>query len=273
MFMKPGKKALFLMLLAVFAVSTALLLRQQADNLQSAGVYDDALAIAAASGTATTPPSTVPQTLPVTEPIPLWVPEAVEEDPVMEELAALDIAALQAVNADVLGWIRIPDTKIDYPLLQGDDNDYYLKHTWKGGKNTTGSIFLEYQSSPELTDFNTIIYGHNMNNGSMFAGLRQFAYEKHLKQHPYVYIATGDGVYRYEIFSTYRADVEGDAYTLVFPEDADRQDFLDMAVEYSKFDTGIHPAVTDRIVTLSTCSGAGYSTRWVVHARLKMVQQ
>ena len=270
--MNKKKLPLFVLLLAVFIVSTGLLLRQQADKRQSDRSVQDALALAAAPPEATASATQAPATA-VTEPVPVWAPEPVTDDPVMAELAALDIAALQAVNPDVLGWIRIPGTKVDYPLLQGADNDYYLKHTWKGEKNASGSIFLEWQNSPDLTDFNTIIYGHNMNNGSMFASLRQYAYEKHWNKHPYIYIATAEEVLRYEVFSSYQADVEGEAYLLVFPQDSHRQDFLDQTLQLAKFDTGIRPEITDRILTLSTCSGAGYSTRWVVHARLKMTAQ
>lgn len=262
---------LSLVLALVFVISTASLLRQFGDNADGQHAYADALAIAS---------DTQPrqeQAVPVTEatepaqPETVWIPAAVEDDPMMEEMAAIDLAALQQVNGDVVGWIRIPDTKINYPLLQGEDNDYYLKHTWNDQSNTVGSIFLEHLNSPDLTDYNTIIYGHNMRDGSMFAGLHKYAVQKYWEEHPYVYIAVAEGVYRYEIFSSYRAEVESPAYGLSFNQAKTRRDFLQHALENSQIETQIVPEETDRILTLSTCSGAGYTNRWVVHARLKMV--
>ena len=211
----------------------------------------------------------------ITEPEEIrWVPAPVEEeDPHLDTLAETDLDALRQVNEDIIGWILIPDTVINYPLLQGEDNDYYLKHTWQGKKNVAGAIFMEYRNEPDYEDFNTILYGHNMNNGSMFASLRRYAGEKYWKKHPYVYLATDAGVYRYEVFSAYRADVGSTTYGLSFQQEETRKEFLIHALENSKINTGVIPEITDRILTLSTCSGAGYSTRWVVHARLKMVQE
>ena len=122
-----------------------------------------------------------------------------------------------------------------------------------------------------MTDFNTIIYGHNMLNGSMFAGLSNYAYQWHWEWNRYVYIVTDAGVFRYEIFSSYAADVESPAYGLSFHQTETRVKFIAHALENSQIDTGITPAVTDRIITLSTCTGMGYESRRVVHAYLKMI--
>ena len=184
----------------------------------------------------------------------------------------LTVAALREVNPDVLGWIRIPDTKVDYPLLQGEDNDFYLQHTWDKTPNSVGSIFMEHLNSPDLMDYNTIIYGHNMNNGSMFSALQDFALQSHWQTHPYVYIVTDAGVYRYEIFAFSQASVESLTYGLNPALDHTKENFLDLSLENSRIDTGIRPAITDRILTLSTCSGMDYSSRYVLQARLAMVE-
>ena len=268
------KKRLRMVLAAVFAVSTLLLAGRLLQGAGGEEAYEDALAIAMQN------PKPVSAEPKETEPLPTepreirWVPAPVEEeDPHLAELAAMDLDALRQINPDVIGWIRIPDTVIDYPLLQGEDNEYYLKHTWEEKKNAVGSIFLECRNSPDLTDYNTIIYGHNMNNGSMFASLRKYAGETYFTQHPYVYLVTDDGVLRYDVFSSYKADVDGVTYGLSFRQEETKAEFLIHALENSSFDAGIVPESQDRILTLSTCSGAGYSTRWVVHARLKMVQE
>ena len=195
-------------------------------------------------------------------------PAPVVEDPYARTLQSMDFTALREVNSDVLGWIVIPGTVISYPLVQGADNQYYLKHTWKKQASAVGAIFLEYQNSPDLSDFNTIIYGHRMNNGSMFASLKEYKKQSWWKDHPCVYITDDNGSHTYEIFAAYEVSTSGAAYQLGFPNEESRQAFLDDCVSRSVIDTGIAPTVRDQILTLSTCTGNGHATRWVVQARL-----
>lgn len=272
---RKTRKIASIVLLAVFLVSTALLLRNFLSFGEGGSDYADAAALAQTSAAPEAPRETVAVTAPTEEPeapVMVWVPAPVEEDPTMEDLAQTDLDALREVNPDVIGWIRIPGTKIDYPLLQGEDNEYYLKHTWKGHRNVVGSVFMEWQNSPEFTDWNTILYAHNMNNGTMFAPLHKFKRQDFWQTHPYVYLVTDAGVLRYEIFSSYSAEVGSLTYGLSFTRMETRAEFLAMALEKSQIDTGIAPELTDQILTLSTCSGAGYETRRLVHARLPMVQ-
>lgn len=195
-------------------------------------------------------------------------PAPVVEDPYARTLQSMDFTALREVNSDVLGWIVIPGTVISYPLVQGADNQYYLKHTWKKQASAVGAIFLEYQNSPDLSDFNTIVYGHRMNNGSMFASLKEYKKQSWWKDHPCVYITDDNGSHTYEIFAAYEVSTSGAAYQLGFPNEESRQAFLDDCVSRSVIDTGIAPTVRDQILTLSTCTGNGHATRWVVQARL-----
>ena len=274
---KKTRKIMMCILLAVFLVSTALALRQWQDNADGETTYQSALDIAASSKKEEAPVQK--QTEPVATPteaekelLSYWIPAAVENDPVMEEMAAINLDALRETNEDVLGWIRIPNTRIDYPLLQGEDNDYYLKFTCDKQYNSVGSIFLEHTNSPDLTDFNTIVYGHNMRDGSMFADLRVYSLQEYWEAQPYVYIVTDAGVYRYEIFAFLSADVDSLTYGTNPNRDDTKEKFLDLSLENSWLDTGIRPAITDRILTLSTCTGFGYSSRFVVQARLPMVE-
>lgn len=270
---QKNRRLLSLLLAAVFLFSTAMMLRQYFSDQDAEDIYEEAQLMVRAE---TTPPETRP---PETEPVPteppemIWVPaEVTEEDSHMAELAEMDLEALREVNPDVVGWIRIPGTKVDYPFLQGEDNQYYLKKTWNHKSLSAGSIFLECQNSRDMTDFNTILYGHNMNNGSMFNSIRQYAAQSYYEDHPYIYILTDAGVWRYEVFSSYRAPVDGATYGLSFRQQETRENFLASALELSVIETGITPEITDRVLTLSTCAGAGYSTRWVVHGRLAMVE-
>lgn len=273
---------LSVVLALVFLFSVGKLVNQWQDEKQAEEAERMAQELLAAAATAPTQPlptetepveTTAPETEP-TEPPPVWVPAPVETpDKNMDTLAQKDLNALREINPDVVGWIWIPGTYINYPLMQGEDNDYYLNNTWNNVPSAYGSIFLEYQNSPDLSDFNTIIYGHNMNNGSMFATLQNYAGGYYRRMFPYVYIATDEGVLRYEIFSTYKASVESITYQLSFKQQETREAFIQMALENAEYDTEIVPETTDRIITMSTCTGwGGYDYRRVVHARLKMME-
>lgn len=274
---KKMKKALSAGMLLVFLVSTALLIRNVFGYSGGGSDYSDAAALARQTPgqeaeSAPEPEKTAESSEVPVEKVMAWVPAPLEaEDPRMEDLAETDLDALRKVNEDVLGWIHIPGTKIDYPILQGEDNEYYLKRTWKGHRNPVGSIFLESRNSPDFTDWNTIIYGHNMGDGSMFAPLHRYKKQDFWEKNPYIYIVTDAGVLRYEIFSSYNATVGSKTYGLSFNQTETRVEFLAMALENSDIDTGIAPQLTDQIITLSTCSGAE-ETRRVVHARMPMIE-
>lgn len=275
---KNVRKVLRIILVVVFIISTAMMLLQWLDNSGGEEAYHDALNIAMQEKPQETPAAPQPTeaqieaTEPPAEPVTYWVPVPVEGDPVMEEMAGINIAALKEENEDVLGWIRIPDTKIDYPLMQGEDNEFYLKHTWQKERNSVGSIFLEHLNSPDLTDFNSIVYGHNMRNDSMFGQLDGFSIPDFWKTHPYVYIALESGVYRYEVFAFFQPPVDSVTYSVNPRQDHTKREFLDFTRENNWLDTGIEPLITDRILTLSTCTGRGYSNRNVVQARLPMME-
>ncbi|MBE6955657.1 MAG: sortase [Ruminococcaceae bacterium] len=197
----------------------------------------------------------------------VWQDAPVTDDPYMDLLAETDLAALREINEDVLGWIIIPDTYVNHPLMDGDDNSFYLDHAWDRTPSFYGSVFLEQQSSSDLTDFNTILYGHNMGDENIFGSLKHYNDEAYWKEHPYVYIVDDRGVHRYEIFAAYEASIRSIVYVLDFDDDL-RERFIEAAVEHSVIDTGITPVITNRILTLSTCTGYTKNTRWVVQARL-----
>ena len=180
----------------------------------------------------------------------------------------IDLEALKAENEDTVGWIEIPDTEISYPLMQGDDDAYYLKHTFSGNTNTAGSIFIEALNSPNFTDLHTIIYGHNMKNGSMFGGLKEYRSASYLLEHPMVYIDLEDGTHAYEIFSCYETSSNSDTYTIGFASEPDGKyaQFVDMIKSRSEYDTGIEVSKNDRVITLSTCTKSG-TKRFVIHGK------
>ncbi len=210
------------------------------------------------------------ETEPVTEEVPkVWRAKAVEEDPYMEELSQKDLAPLREVNPDVLGWIWIPDTQVDYPIMDGEDNDYYLEHTWDRQPSLAGSIGLECMNSSDLSDFNTLLYGHRMKNETMFGSLKHYNRMEYYQAHPYVYILDDSGVHRYEVFSAYTAPVDGDTFLYGFLNEAHMLSFLEYCKTNSVIDIDVNLTPNDRILTLVTCTGNGYEARWVVHARLE----
>ena len=194
------------------------------------------------------------------EEVPVW------QDPYAQALKDMDFSALRQQNPDVLGWILIPGTRVSYPVVQGTDNSYYLDHTWRGGKNSVGAIFMECRNSSDLSDFNTIIYGHRMNNRSMFGTLSQYKSRSYWQAHPYVYLTDDSGTHRYEIFAAGEVSVDSDVYRLGLRSDSSRQSFLDSCLALSALNTGVTPHTYDKVLTLSTCTGNGHATRWVVQA-------
>ena len=194
------------------------------------------------------------------EELPVW------QDPYAQALKDMDFSALRQQNPDVLGWILIPGTRVSYPVVQGTDNSYYLDHTWRGGKNSVGAIFMECRNSSDLSDFNTIIYGHRMNNRSMFGTLSQYKSRSYWQAHPYVYLTDDSGTHRYEIFAAGEVSVDSDVYRLGLRSDSSRQSFLDSCLALSALNTGVTPHTYDKVLTLSTCTGNGHATRWVVQA-------
>ena len=192
------------------------------------------------------------------------------EDSHMAELKETDLAVLREVNPDVLGWIVIPDTQLEYPLMDGEDNQYYLEHTWDRKYNSAGSIFLEKTSSSDLSDYHTVIYGHRMNNGSMFGSLGKYTTLKHWEDHPYVYIVDDNGVHRYKIFAAYEANIGSRTYQVGFSGEESKEAFLEHCLTSSVIDTGVVPTTEEKILTLSTCTSVGHNNlRWVVQARFE----
>lgn len=177
---------------------------------------------------------------------------------------SVDFAPLKKVNEDVVGWIYVEALDISYPLVKGKDNDQYLHTTYEGTYNFAGSIFVDYENSDDFKDPNTIIYGHNMKNGSMFGTLNQIVSKNSYSTSPYFWILTPTHNYRYAIFAAYTTQVSSDTYTLFKKHDKEYGEYLVSMKKKSEINTGeTTPVQTDNIVTLSTCTG-NTATRFVV---------
>ena len=181
----------------------------------------------------------------------------------------VDFDKLKSVNEDVVGWIYVdalPD--ISYPIVKGKDNQTYLHQTYEKNYNFAGTIFVDYENSGDFSVCNTLVYGHNMKNGSMFGHLKKFREDDRLyKQDKYFWILTPERNYRYEIISAYTTGVNSDTYTLFKGPGEEFEKYLETIKGYSEIQTDdTDLTIKDKIVTLSTCTG-NESTRFVVQGK------
>lgn len=184
-----------------------------------------------------------------------------------EEEFAVDFDQLKSINADTVGWIRFyPEpSQISYPLVQTTDNDLYLNKTFSANDNTVGAIFVNYTNSPDFNDRNTIIYGHRMNDNSMFHDLAKYQDKSFWEENQYFYIYTPDGrEITYHICSAGIVKDTSETYETVFADDAAYQRYLDATSSYSAYDTGVEVTTDDVVVTLSTCTKESDDNRMVV---------
>ena len=171
------------------------------------------------------------------------------------ELISIDLEKIRALNDDVIAWIYMRDTGISYPVLQGRDNDYYLFRTYEKEYLVAGSIFMDAACNKNFTDSHTIVYGHNMYNGSMFGGLDKFKTEEYRDQHPYIYILLPDGKWnKYEIYSYYTADITDGTFTLFNEDEAEYNRYISLTTQKNVYSNTEAPASGERILTLSTCT-------------------
>lgn len=204
----------------------------------------------------------MPETVPVETSADEEIVEA-ETAPVQIQWPEVDFDSLAQVNGDVVGWIYIPGTVINYPVVQGADNDYYLKHLFNGKTNSSGCIYLDCGAEGDFTSMNSVLHGHHMKNGSMFAGICKYMEQNYYDEHPTAMLLTPDGNYRVEFFAAYVCNVAADAWDYDFDEA-----WLDRCIRFSYFDADVIPTTEDHILTLSTCSYEFTDARFVLHGVL-----
>ena len=219
------------------------------------------------------PEATVP---PQTVPVPGIMPSEGETlPPETEPVAAepgivwpvIDFEALAKINPDIVAWIYIPGTNINYPVVQGRDNDHYLYYMFDGGYNRAGCIFLDVNVTNDFSAPNSVLHGHNLMNGTMFASLVEYQKQSYYDEHPYALLLTPGGNYEVRFFSGYTTDVQSSAWVTIF---TDEHYILsqDQAAGQSCFRSDVVPMFEDRIVTLSTCSYEFSNARFVIHGIL-----
>ena len=189
----------------------------------------------------------------------------------------LKVKKLQEINTDIVGWIQIEGTNINYPVLQGEDNEYYLNHNYKKQKTEKGSIFLDKSYNWDIESNNLIIYGHNLVNGQMFKDLLKYSKEEFFEQHKTIRFTTAEADKEYEIISVFKSKVYNKTEKNVFryydfinsKSEKEYNNFVKKAKEASLYDTENTAEYGDNLITLITCAYHIDDGRFVVIAREK----
>ncbi len=180
----------------------------------------------------------------------------------------VDFDALLRENPDTVGWLYSPDTPINYPVVQGLDNERYLHRLFDGSTGRSGTIFLESQNQRDFSDPNSILYGHHMRDGSMFKSLKGYQEQSYYEAHPRLLLVTPEGRFRVELFAGSVERSGSDAWQLDFEDPEAVVRWAQEQRERSAFESAVVPKAGQRILTLSTCSYEFQNARFVVHGVL-----
>lgn len=201
-------------------------------------------------------------------------PAVKEEEVVVEKESQIPVLVdvryevLESINDDFVSWLYYEPLEISYPVVRGNDNDYYTSYTFEGTKNSSGAIFMDFLNKPDYSNYNTIIYGHNMRNGTMFGSLKKLLNDESLiTGDPYFYVFTEDKSYMYEIFAVYVTKASSQTYDLI-KDEAGQEEYLDYIDGVATWLSDKEVKASDKIVTLSTCHGLHSNNRTVVHGVL-----
>lgn len=204
----------------------------------------------------------VKETNETTEEANITTQENIEETINQQNERILKVQKLQEENSDIVGWLEIEGTSINYPVLQGTDNEYYMTHNYKKQKSKNGSIFLTKDYDWSIPSSNLLIYGHNLNNGTMFQELLKYVKEEFYKEHPIIRFTTNKEDAEYEIISVFKSRVyyktEKNVFRYYFfvnaNSEAEYNEFVQNAKKASLYDIDKTAKFGDQLITLSTCS-------------------
>lgn len=179
----------------------------------------------------------------------------------------VDFDALLKECKDVVGWIYCEGTPINYPIVRSRDNEYYLHRLMDGSYKSNGTLFMDYRNAADFSDWNSIVYGHNMKNNSMFGVLTDYTKQSFYEEHPVMWLLTKDGNYKIRLFAGYVTSASSDIYG--FPQTKESRDALvDFSLSHSTFKADVDVQGEDRIITLSTCTYEYDDARYVLHGVL-----
>ncbi|MDD6571287.1 MAG: class B sortase [Thermoflexaceae bacterium] len=167
-----------------------------------------------------------------------------------------DHAALLALNPDAVGYLQIPAIDVLLPVVQGTDNEYYLSHTLTGESSKNGTLFIDCRNTDGIESQNTIIYGHNMKNGSMFGSLRKFMDKDFFAEgdNKYFYFYIGNKIYKYEIYSVHTTPAVSETYATEFESGDAFLSYTNAMIRASYHSTSVSMTGSSKTITLSTCT-------------------
>lgn len=199
------------------------------------------------------------------------------ESPIEKEpIAPVILPKLQEVLSEapeLVGWINVPNTGINHPVVQHSDNDYYLEHSPNGSETKFGSIYMDFRNSEDSSDWNTAIYGHNMEDGTMFSDLERYRKRDFFYNNPYFYYDSLYGEYFCQIFSVYYSAAYSESNTVFFHSDQRFYEFGSLVADMSLYPSNISIESGDRILTLATCTDQFNNARLVIHARMMPINE
>lgn len=186
------------------------------------------------------------------------------------DTSPLDYAREMVGNPDIVAYLFIEGTNVNNVILQAANNSFYLNHDMFGNRNVNGAVFMDFRNTPDFTDPNTIVYGHNMRNGTMFHNVRYFMQREFFEAHPHIKVITQDTVFIYEIFSAFSTHIDFDYIQVFFDTPDEFGELIGEIKRRSVHDTDITANQDDRILILSTCTNVNQNMRYVVTGRLLM---
>lgn len=192
--------------------------------------------------------------------------DGTEQTAALQPLIQKDFSQLLQINGDAVGWITLEGTPIDYPIVQGEDNAFYLDHLFSGSWGFAGTLFMDVDNTSDFSDKNTVIYGHHLKNGSMFAALSGYRDQEYYDEHPVLSLYTSAGDYEIQVFSGYARDASSIPHDFDTPEDFAA--YIDQVVALSDFTSDVEIGPDDRIISLVTCAYVTDNARFVVHGKL-----
>lgn len=193
----------------------------------------------------------------------------------------IQVEELKTQNSDIVGWLEIPNTSINYPVLQGSDNKYYMTHNYKKQKSKNGSIFLTKDYNWEIPSSNLLIFGHNLNNGTMFQELLKYSNKSFYEKHPIIRFTTVNDDSEYEIIAVFKSKVyyqsEKNVFRYYFFVNAETEqeynNFVENAKKESLYNIDATAKYGDQLITLSTCSYHVKDGRFAIVARKKLIKK
>lgn len=196
--------------------------------------------------------------------------DEVEESPLPPFTIRPQFNDLLSVNKNIVGWISADGTKLNNPILQAENNDFYLDHNFKDRESRAGSVFMDYRNNVQDINQNTILYGHAMKNSTMFGSLKNYLNQQYANEHPVIYLDTLYEGYDVDVFAAYETTIDFYYIETEFTSDDTFLKFIDEIQTRSAIEMNVEIGPTDKILTLSTCKDSVMSDdhRFVVQGKL-----